>query len=281
MQTDTTLSQREANAAYHADTDSLSNSMLKVFRESAKLFQGRFVTKTIPAPPATASLQLGTCVHALLFDDDPGDTFVKGLSLQRRSNADKEAWAAFEAKHAGKIVLDHDDHALAHAIAKSVWENDTAQMLLQSRGTCEMPVYSVDGARRCKPDKIVHDAGGALACIVDNKNVQDPSPEGFRRAVAYFGYHCQAAWYQDVIQDATGELLPFYFIVAGTKIPHDVGVYELDKEALAIGREVNRETVKRINQCRATGVWVNEWSKDIQTLMLPRWAMMGEYISGN
>lgn len=271
------ISKREQNEAYHADTASLSHSMLKVFRDSAALYHGRFISKTIPKPEPSAGMKLGTCVHALLFNEDPSDEFVKGLDCQRRSNADKAAWAEFEAQHAGKIILDVDEYDRAHAIAKAVLANDTCRQLLWSAGPVEEPIYWDKSGKRCKPDKLVHDSAGHPVCIFDGKTCTDPSPAGFQKAMANFDYHCQAAWYQEGVKATCDRVLPFYFFAVGTTPPYDVAIYECSEEALKIGREKNRETVERIKQCQDSGIWLNVWNLDIRTIDLPRWAQFGEY----
>ena len=90
-----TTTNKLTNAEYHAMTDRVSHSMLEVFRKSAALYHGRFVTKEIPAPEPTSAMTFGNAVHAAVLEHD---RFMKEYSVapkcNRTTKAGKELWAA-------------------------------------------------------------------------------------------------------------------------------------------------------------------------------------------
>ncbi len=273
-----TLPKQDA-ASYYADTNSLSNSMLNVFRNSATLFEGRFVTNTIPEPEPTPAMKLGTWLHmALLETDRWSDCIAKQpVGIDRRTKAGKEQWESFCDSNKGREIVPADDHELVERMFNAVRKNETCRSLLDASGLVEEAIYFAKDSRRCKLDKLVHDSHQLPVCILDVKSCNDPSPAAFQRSMANLRYHCQAAWYQDAVRERVGCTLPFYFLAVGTSQPHDVAMYECSEESLQIGREANTRTVEQIEACRESGVWLNDWNKDIRTITLPRWAQQGVY----
>lgn len=114
-------------------------------------------------------------------------------------------------------------------------------------------------------DIVAEDSQGATT-IADIKTTEDASPDGFARSIAAFGYAQQAAFYMDLLEASF-----FVFIAVEKTPPYAVGVYCLDAESIALGREKNQRHLDLLEKCTESGVWP-AYSKEIETITLPRWA---------
>ena len=113
---------------------------------------------------------------------------------------------------------------------------------------------------------IVFDDDERNTCIADIKTTEDASPEGFAKSIAAFGYAQQAAYYMDLLEAS------FFLFIAVEKVaPYAVGVYCLDAESIALGREKNTRQLDLLEQCQESGIWP-AYSQEIETITLPRWA---------
>jgi exodeoxyribonuclease VIII len=114
-------------------------------------------------------------------------------------------------------------------------------------------------------DIVAVDSQGATT-IGDIKTTEDASPEGFAKSIAAFGYAQQAAYYMDLLEAS------FFLFIAVEKVaPYAVGVYCLDAESIALGREKNTRQLDLLEQCQESGIWP-AYSQEIETITLPRWA---------
>lgn len=258
-------------AEYHADYSRVSNSMLSVFRQSRRRYFQRFVEKSMPAPEPTAAMRLGSLVHSLLLEPETFDArHVVAPKCDRRTKDGKAAWEGFVNGVGNKTIIDASEHHEALSIAKAVVMNDTAQSLLQRAGENEVAHYwecPITGlACKCRYDRKCFDV------IPDLKTSHDSSPRGFADKSASLGYHRQAAWYRHGWTCATGEVLPFVFIVVCTEPPYDVGIYELDEDALQLGEQQNESAIRMLATCHKRSDWREPWQKKITTLTLPKWS---------
>lgn len=259
---------------YHADYSRVSNSMLSVFRQSRRRYFERFVAQTMPATEPTAAMRLGSLVHALVLEPDSVSQYATAPNVDRRTKAGKEEYAAFLAESASKTVVDADDWQKALAIRDAVWGNSVAKQFLAMPGDNEVSHYWTDPATgiecKCRYDRLCADL------IPDLKTSHDASPRGFAEKSASLGYHRQAAHYRYGWTCATGEVLPFVFIVVCTEPPYDVGIYELDEDALQLGEAQNESALRMLKTCHKTGDWREPWQKQVTQLKLPKWTVYAD-----
>lgn len=216
-----------------------------------------------PQPPRDV-FDFGHAAHALILG--------VGLDLVTVEADDWRGKAAREerdnARAEGKVPLLVADMLRAKAMAHAVLTHPVAKAIL-SDGTPERSLFWQDETtgvtRRARLDWLRDNAA------VDLKTAADASPTGFAKAVATYSYHQQDDWYTEGVATLTGEVLPFLFLVVEKEPPHLVGVYQLDEEARAIGRDRNRRALDVYAECAATNTWPG-YSTDIELLTLPRWA---------
>lgn len=115
--------------------------------------------------------------------------------------------------------------------------------------------------------------------IVDLKCVKDFKPiyeEGFgyRSWIEYWGYDIQGAVYQKVVEQATGERLPFYIVaVTKEKVP-DVAVIEIPQHVLDTALKVVEAKIDRFDLVKTGEIPPErcgkcEWCKQTKILTVP------------
>lgn len=261
-------------AEYHADHSRVSNSMLSVFRQSRRKYFQRFVEQSMPSPEPTAAMRLGSLVHLLLLESEAAARLIVAPKVDRRTKEGKADWAQFLEASAGMEIVDAEDLAEAKAIRDAVLSNPVARGLLEREGENEVTHYWTEPhtgiACKCRYDR------KCLDVIPDLKTSHDSSPRAFADKATSLGYHRQAAWYRSGWKIASGETLPFVFIVVCTEAPYDVGIYELDDDALKLGEQQNESAIRNLASCLKTGDWREKWQRQITQLSLPKWAIYQE-----
>lgn len=188
----------------------------------------------------------------------------------------------------GRQVLEQEEWGQLHQMRDAVMAHPAARALLTGApGVAEHSVYWRDPATgllcRCRPD-----FWRADGIVVDLKTTTDASPEGFARSIAGWRYHVQAPFYLDGIacaQDQVRGSLPAYaqarpkaFVFLAVEkgarvvdgVALGVGVYVLDEESMAIGRQEYAEDLATIAQCQKSGKWPG-YGDRIEPISLPRW----------
>ncbi len=219
--------------------------------------------------PSTPAMELGTAVHALLFETAPVAAFPAG---DGRTKAVKEARAAalLAADEVGTLLLPADQYEVAVLLADAVRTHPTAARMLTG-GVAEHTAYWVDQDTgvTCRARLDYYAAGRA---VFDVKTAIDASRSGFSRAAAKFGYHLQDVWYRTAIRQVTDEELPFVFVVVEKAGPWQVAIYQLDADAAAAGEHEMRRALALYAECESNDRWPG-YPADLQTLSLPPWAL--------
>jgi len=264
------------NTAYHADCDCVSHSALEDFRSSAKRYFLRYVEQSLPRKLPTKEMQLGSALHVKLLEPERWEQLIAiAPDVDRRSKNGKAEWEAFLVGSNGRIGIDEEQCALSDAMAESVQAHDTAPNLLSAEGRNELAIRWVDPVTgvlcKAKFDRLL-DSG----VIVDLKSASDPSPEGWARSAAQYGYHRQTAWYESGAEDIFHSNYIRLHIVVGTEGPHEVAVYELDEGSIKLGRDQNAVNLRRLAECRKSGRWMHSWNQGIARVAVSRWAFTQE-----
>lgn len=126
---------------------------------------------------------------------------------------------------------------------------------------------------RCRPDRLVWTPAGWV--IVDLKTCRDASYWSFRKDVARYKYHLQAAFYIDGANHHLDQPVARHLFVCVEKAkPYAVAVYELDHEAIERGRDMYRDALRRWHEYQTTeGAWPGYGGPDqwIQPMTVPTW----------
>jgi hypothetical protein len=225
-------------------------------------YWSRFVNPQRPLVQPTAAMRFGSLVHCVVLE--PDETSKRyGVCGPRNTKAGKEQ--AEQMASAGIEAVTASDMLTANCMADAVRQHPYAAALLVD-GKAEQSFWWTDTATgmrcKCRPDWYYG------STVVDIKTTTDASPQAFARSVATFAYHVQAAHYLAGLHGAER----FVFVAVEKTYPHAVAVYELDADALALGRTTRDNALDVIAGCQAAGVWPGYSDTIIQTISLPKWA---------
>lgn len=213
-------------------------------------------------PEETPAMRFGTAVHTAVLEPVRFARQYAAFTGDKRTTAGKAAFAELEAR--GAIVLKTDEYDAVCEIARAVRQHDLAGDLLAD-GAAEASVFWNDDATgvecRCRPDWLRQDG-----IVIDLKTTTDASPEAFARSVVNYRYHVQAAHYL-----AGTDAQRFVFIVVEKEAPYAIALYELDANALALGRELRVRDLTTYATCAEFDHWPG-FPAAVQTLKLPGWA---------
>ncbi len=259
-----------SNAAYHA-LDAVGKSDLDLIARSPLHWKQRAFSRE-----ETSAMRLGSAVHCAVLE--PGafeNRYVQmPKHIDRSTKAGKDKYAEFLAAHDGKHILGVEDMDLCLSVADAVRSHPRAAALLSAGQPEVSALWSDDEfSVRCRArfDWITPDG-----LLLDLKTTADASQRGFAKSCANFRYHVQAAWYLDGYQAATGDLpLGFVFIAVEKNPPYAIALYELDAEAIDLGRALARRDLSRYANAREFDTWPG-YAESIQPLSLPRWALNAE-----
>ena len=269
----TTVMHNQSAADYHADPGA-SASRLKLLKRSAAHMRYAMDNPQEPTP----AMIIGSATHSAILEPD---LFVKEWGRlpvgDGRSTAIKQAKAELITQFGADHILKSDVYDNILAMRDSVLGNALALDLLDGADT-EVSHYWTDvhKAVECKAriDALPQEGSVWDHCVVDIKTTVDASPDEFRRTVGNFSYHIQASHY---LESTGAERHRFIFIVVEKEPPHCVAIYELDDDALALGRESRKAMLDLWALCeakeavRGADAWPG-FPPEIQELALPGWA---------
>lgn len=219
----------------------------------------------------TAEMNLGSAAHRIvlgagadLVEIDAGNYRTKAAQEQRD-----------EALADGRIPVLPHEHEQVQAMAKALREHETAATLLGGRaGAAEQALFWVDEPsgiwRRALLDWLPEPGPGRMI-LADYKTCDRADYDSAQRAIARFGYHQQAAWYEDAVKslglaDDAASLLVFQ----ETAAPYLVHVVQPDPIAMRIGRTLNRQAIDTYRACVESGRWPG-YGDGVSLIRLPVW----------
>lgn len=224
-------------------------------------------------PEHKDAYDLGSVAHHLILGKGAQYVEVKAddwtLKATRQLRDEKRAQ--------GLIPMLSKQLRAAQRMADAVRAHDIAPRVLQAGGAERVYVWRDEATGvwcRAMLDWAPDPTRPWRLIIGDVKTSADPSPHGFAKSVANYGYHVQAAHYLAgycAVHDVDPAEVEFWFIAVGKDEPHIVHVHSLSDAALATGRALHRQALATWAECQATGTWP-DGSEQIHELSLPRWA---------
>lgn len=266
-------------SAYQAERDHVRRTHLELLRESPALYHHHVV---LGHPTTeTRALRLGRALHvAVLQPAEASALVVVEPDVNRRTNAGKAEIAAWRrALPADAIVLSEEELDTVRGMAAALRADPLAGQMLEREGERELPLRWTDSETDlpCKVmlDFLFFTRARDRARVLDLKSTSDPTPHAWTRSVVTFGYHRQAAFYGDATAALTGLPVDFLFLVVRSSPPYEVVVYDLDDQAVEVGRQQIRAALRDLARRLETSNWRAPWQGERPrptTLSLPPWA---------
>lgn len=252
------------NDDYHNESEHISKSGLDLIARSPAHFR-------YAAPrAATRAMEIGTAIHAAVLEPE---RFASEYMLlrdvkDRRASAYKEAAKEYGSE---RVLTGGEADKVAGMQEALRSHQHIGQALADEDGRPELTVFTTDPSTgvgvKCRFDWMAN--GAAL----DLKKTQDARPAAFCKSVANYGYHVQAAFYEDVWLWETGERLrSFEFAAIEETMPHGVMAYQLDTEAMQEGRRIYREALQAYAKCLESDHWP-AYGDAVEFISLPAWAV--------
>ena len=122
--------------------------------------------------------------------------------------------------------------------------------------------------------------------LIDLKTARSAHPRRFGMQAADLMYHCQIVWYGDGVNHWRVEqgLAPVDWrhtlVAVEIEPPHQVGVFSLTEDQVAIARERIEQIMARIAECERLGKWPGRLTAE-QALELPRWEYNDDMEAGD
>jgi len=247
-----------SNADYHADPALGSTSLKTLATRTPAHYQ-----HDKAHPKSSDAFTLGTAVHSLILEAD-----TSGIVVVEADN-----WLTKDAKVAkasalaeGKQPLLTKEMTQVWAMHDAVMDHPEAWKSFVGHKAEQSVFWEEDGLMlKCRPD------AQKPGLLIDLKSTIDANPNEFGKIAAKFGYHQSAAHYIDGWKVATGEELPFHFVLVEKTAPYFVSVVELDVEAIDIGRQLNDRAKRIYRECVESGTWPGYPAADL--ISLPMWAI--------
>lgn len=261
---------------YHADAltpePSLSSSGARRLLATcpAKFWHER----NSPPQPSTA-LRVGSAAHEWILEGDrwPQHHYVLPENFNRAATRKQaaEIAAAEEAEAAGKRLITADEFAAIKAMHAALAAHEYAMQAFTD-GLAEQTLIWKDPEFgiwcRARPDYLRI----GLRLVPEYKSTIDASPDALPKTIARWGYHAQAAWVLDGLEQcAVVEGASFIFFFQEKDPPYLVAPAVLDPQAMGWGRVQNRKAKEVFARCLERDEWPG-YSDDIITIGLPRWA---------
>lgn len=234
-----------------------------------------------PSCPALFRYEQDHPVHSDVFDFGKaahqkilgiGPEIVEVKASDWRTKAAQQA--KIEARKAGNVALLTDQIAKVNAMAEAIHEHPMASTLLTGAGWPERSLFWVDEEtgvwRRSRIDWFP-DTDGGRVIFADYKTADSANPKTWAKSAADYGYHQQAAFYEDAVKAlGLAEDPAMVFVIQEKKPPYLVSVVELDVDAMKLGRNRNHRALWLYRECVESGRWP-PYSDEVEQVSLPAW----------
>lgn len=220
---------------------------------------------------------IGTAAHLAILEPEVAaarTVVVRGVTAKGEPSAGYSSKDAKEKRDdayaAGLTPLLPEEMDAVQAMRRAVMIDHPMARELFARGDAEVTVqWEWNGLRcKCRPDLLASD----LSYVLDLKTTPSANPRTIAVKAAREGWHVRASWYLGGIKAATGTLPDRYlFVVAESKPPHLIEVYELDLKALIYGDQIIGRTINVIGECLSKNDWPGYGDGKISTIALPSW----------
>jgi hypothetical protein len=252
--------------AYHADTEYLGSTGIKLWLKNRTLFHRRYVDGSMRRDMEQSdAMKLGSLFHGFVLEGKTNWTVYNG---GRRAGKEWEKFSS-DAFLKGVEVVTGAEHTKLLGMHEAVMANPVARdLLLDAKGyneTAARWTHKTGVKCKCKWDRLLYDGR-----IPDIKIVADPSDEFFAKQVHGFRYDVQAAHYMQGSEAVLpGRELTFLFVTVCSEPPYECYVRTLPERAIRIGHAAVDTSLQEIKTCRETGVWADSRSEGVYELDLP------------
>lgn len=237
--------------AYYSDKEYLSNSMLKLMRESPTKFKLYMEGKW--RYPDAAHFAVGSAIHALFLEGEERIGLWDGTKRGKDYNQFK-----LECEQKKLHLLNQREYDDIMSMTQKLQSNEAVSEIMGNFKP-EVPMArELHGFKmKGKADALVHNWDKSY--IVDLKTTAKSLDE-FSRAARYMFYDQQAALYTDLFM-----VDEFYFVVIEKSWPFEIGIFKCSEQFINGGRKKLLESLSTYEHLFVNGFY-NENKANIYEL---------------
>ena len=217
----------KSDEAYYSDRSYLSNSSLKMLRESPTKFD--LWRRGLWQQPDSPVFELGKAVHSLVLEG-----IDNAVTFDGRRDMRTEKYQMFLQENQGKFILSQSDYNDYLGMCERLQNNKDVRELIND-GIAESPITGeIFGHKfKAKADYLVCNFSDDY--IVDLKTY-GKSLDEFAKSSRWMLYNQQAALYTQLFG-----IQRFVFVVVEKSWPYEVGVFECTSDFIDSGmRELSK-----------------------------------------
>jgi PDDEXK-like domain of unknown function (DUF3799) len=223
-------------------------------------------------PPPKDYFELGSAAHKLVLGAGAEIIVIKAPDWKIKAARDERDAARAE----GFLPLLTREHEQVLAMAATLRKHPVASALFDpEHGKPEQSLFWQDASagiwRRARLDWLPDSDARKRLVVGDYKTAAAGDLASIKKSIANFGYHQQGDWYLDAVRALLAPDPAFVFIFQEKTAPYLITPVQLHADALAAGRELNREAIDLYRACSRSGEWPG-YSGGIETVTLPAWA---------
>jgi hypothetical protein len=215
----------------------------------------------------TDAMRFGRAVHVAVLEPDalPLEVVVWDGGTRRGKE-----WDAFVAANHDRTILKRPEYLRCLAIRDAVHAHKAASSLLKGQSEISIEWTDADSGIACKA-RIDHLCDGSMS---DLKTTTSVDERDFGNVAGRLLYHGQAAFYAAGLErcDADAFDTPAHLIAVESEPPHDVAAFRVTDAQMHAGRELVRELLYRLAECRERDEWPGRYESE-QELFLPPWLL--------
>lgn len=230
------------------EIEALNWSRLKVMDESPRHYKHALTHPRQDTP----SLALGRYVHTAAFQPDQ---IEEDFAIWKGGVRNGKVWDAFAEQNADKTILRAVDLPEFNDMIEAVRSHPWVAALLADDATEAEAIltWTADGrAQKARTDVM----NQRRRLVADLKTTQSIDIRRFGHDIARFGYLGQLAHYSTGIEAARGWAPVEHVLIAVEKAPpHDVAIFPVHADAIAVGAEKRAELLAKLAECERQNRW--------------------------
>lgn len=257
--------EEQTNEEYHA-SKAISRSNLCDFKRSPLHYWWYKLSGQAEKTPPTPAMIFGELLHTVVLEPHKlVDGYRMAPQVDRRTNAGKEAYKAFEESLGVKKVITENDYTLACDMAENVINDEIASRILH-KAKIEHSIYfeHKKTGLQCKvrPDIWQNQIVGDL------KTTMSAAKRAFQRSAWDYSYYLQGAMIHEGLASIGVDMQQFIFIAVEKEKPHALATPILGQDALWYALKEFDKTMIQLAEC----IEKNHWpSYEPYVLELPEW----------
>jgi hypothetical protein len=237
----------KSDEAYYADREHLSNSALKLLRESPTKFHLWRTGKW--RQPDTAAFDMGKAVHSIVLEG-----IDNAVVCEVRKDQRTKAYQKLLLENKGKLLLSQSEYRDYLGMSERLQNNSEVQALMLG-GRSEVPqTGTYNGLKfKGKADMLVEKWDDDY--IVDLKTTAK-SIDDFKKSAKYLLYNQQAALYSHLF-----EVERFVFVVVEKSWPYEIGIFECSQEFMDSGYQELNRSIKLYEDLFVDGHYTSNYAR--------------------